>query len=172
FTFTREGTPWIDLHWIFQVAISWVYEQGGHGTGGIVALNLAKCVVTCVAVFLLVTARRRDWPIWVMLLAWLPALLVLGGRMYVRPETLTLLYLAIFLAVVTRWYRYPALALVLPLVQVAWVNSQGLFVLGPIVLACALIDAVLRLGAFGTDRRRWWQVIGIATVATMAACLV
>ena len=172
FTFTRVGEPWIDLHWVFQVAISWIYEKGGSAQGGIIALNLAKCVVTCLAVLLLVTARRRDWPVWVILLVWLPPLLLLGGRMYVRPETLTLLYLAIFLAVVTRWDRHPALALILPLVQVAWVNSQGLFVLGPIVLVCALIDAVLRPGAFGPDRRRWWAVIGIASVATLAACLV
>ena len=67
-----------------------------------------------------------------MILAWLPALLVLGGRMYVRPETLTLLYLSLFLAIMFRWDRYPRLALLLPLVQVAWVNSHGLFVLGPI----------------------------------------
>src|SRR5262245_22617314 len=38
FTFTREGTPWIDLHWIFQVAVSWLSEKGG-----VVALNVAKC---------------------------------------------------------------------------------------------------------------------------------
>ena len=153
---SREcGVPWIDLHWLFQVAISWVYEHGG-----VVALNLAKCVVTCVAVLLLVTARRRDWPVWVMLLAWLPALLVLGGRMYVRPETLTLLYLSIFLAVVTRWDRYPSLAAALAVVQVAWVNSQGLFVLGPIILVFALIDAALRRGAFAPERRRWWRIVG------------
>ena len=70
-----------------------------------------------------------------MLIAWLPALLVLGGRMYVRPETLSLLYLSIYLAVLFRIDRLPALAFVLPVVQVAWVNTQGLFVLGPIVLA-------------------------------------
>ena len=29
YTFTRQGTPWIDLHWIFQVGISWVREHGG-----------------------------------------------------------------------------------------------------------------------------------------------
>ena len=45
-----------------------------------------------------------------MVLAWLPALLVLGGRMYVRPETLSLLYLSIYLAVLFRWDRFPALA--------------------------------------------------------------
>ena len=29
YTFTRQGTPWIDLHWIFQVGISWLNEHGG-----------------------------------------------------------------------------------------------------------------------------------------------
>src|SRR5271157_4235629 len=86
YTFTRQGTPWIDLHWIFQVGISWVREHGG-----VPALTLAKAVITCLAVFLLITARRRSWPVWTMILAWLPALLVLSGRMYVRPETLSLL---------------------------------------------------------------------------------
>ena len=135
-------------------------DQLGLSAGGVVALNVAKCVVTCVAMLLLVTARRREWPVWVMVLAWLPALLVLGGRMYVRPETLTLLYLSIFLAVILRWDRYPRLALLLPIVQVAWVNSHGLFVLGPILVAFGLIDAALRFGFFdpsagGGGARSW-----------------
>src|SRR5271163_3758877 len=46
YTFTAPpNTPWIDLHWLFQIAISWGYEHGG-----IVALTLAKCGITCVAV--------------------------------------------------------------------------------------------------------------------------
>ena len=156
--------PWIDLHWLFQIAISWAYERGG-----VVALNLAKCVVTCVAVLFLVTARKREWPVSVMVIAWLPALLVLGGRIYVRPETLTLLYLSIFLAVILRWDRYPWLGMSLPIVQVAWVNSQGLFVLGPIVLAFGLIDAALRFGFFDPERRRWWRTILAASLMTGAA---
>ncbi len=149
FTFTREGVAWIDLHWIFQIAVSWVHQQGG-----VVALNLAKCAVTCVAMLLLLSARRREWPVWVIILAWLPALLVLGGRMYVRPETLTLLYLSIFLAVLLRWDRRPRLAWLLPPVQVAWVNSHGLFVLGPIVLVFGLIDAALRFGFFTAEAQK------------------
>jgi tetratricopeptide (TPR) repeat protein len=166
YTFTRQGVPWIDLHWMFQVGISWIYERGG-----VPALTLAKAVITCLAVFLLVTARRRTWPVWAMVLAWLPALLLLGGRMYVRPETLSLLYLAIFLAVICRWEGRPWLAWTLPVVQVVWVNSHGLFVLGPIVLAFALVDAVFRRGAFAHDRRRWWQIVVPAGVATGLACL-
>ena len=50
FTYTREGAPWIDLHWIFQVGVSRLFERGGA-----VALNLAKCAVTCLAVLILIT---------------------------------------------------------------------------------------------------------------------
>jgi tetratricopeptide (TPR) repeat protein len=167
FTFTREGTPWLDLHWIFQIAISWLYERTG-----IVGLSLAKCAVTSLAVLLLVTAKRREWPIWAMLLAWLPALLVLSGRMYIRPETLTLFYLSVFLAVITRWDRFPSLAFLLPLVQMAWVNSQGLFIFGPIILVFALLDAALRPGALAPARKRWWRMVLLASAATCAACLI
>ena len=168
FTFTgAPDTPWIDLHWLFQIAISRGYEHGG-----IVALNLAKCGITCVAMLLLLTSRRREWPVWAILLAWLPALLVLSGRMYIRPETFSLLYLSMFLAIISRWDRFPWLALLLPLVQVAWVNSHGLFVFGPIILVFGLIDAALRLGFRGPERKRWWRTIMAASLATGAACLI
>jgi hypothetical protein len=167
YTYTVPDHRWVDLHWMFQVALSW-----GYAHGGVVTLNLAKCVITCVAVFLLIRARRRDWPVWTTLLAWLPALLVLSGRMYVRPETISLLYLSVYLAILFRWERYPALAWCLPLIQLAWVNTQSLFVLGPIVLTFGLISAMVRPGAFAVERRPWWRTVAVVTVLTGLACLV
>ena len=167
YTFTRAGTPWIDLHWLFQVGISHIHEYGG-----ISSLIATKAVVICLAVFLLLTARRPSWPIWMMVLAWLPASLVLSARMYVRPETLSLLFLSIELALISRWDRYPALAWGLPLVQVVWVNSHGLFVLGPIIVGFALVDATLRVGAFAAERTRWWKIVVPACVAVGLVCLV
>ena len=38
------------------------------------------------AVALLISARRREWPVWVVVLAWLPALFVLGGRIMSAPK--------------------------------------------------------------------------------------
>ena len=84
-----------------------------------------------------------------MLLAWLPALLVLSGRMYIRPETISLLYLAVVLAILFRWDRRPWLAFGLPVVQVCWVNTQGLFLLEPILIGFALVDAASRAGGLG-----------------------
>ncbi|WP_435007131.1 tetratricopeptide repeat protein [Tundrisphaera lichenicola] len=167
FTFGAEGHPWVDLHWGFQVALSWGYQH----LGGVLGLNLAKCLITCLAVLLLITSRRREWPVWPMLLAWLPAILVLGGRMYIRPETISLLYLSIVLAILFRWERRPWLAFGLPIVQLGWVNTQGLFLLEPILIGFALIDAATRRGAFDQGRKAWWGKVLSATGLTALACL-
>lgn len=166
YTFAAADHPWIDLHWLFQVLLS-----AGYQLGGVPLLNLAKCAITCAALAILLVARPRGWPLWVMVLGWLPALLVLSGRMYVRPETLTLLYLAAFLAILARIGDRPRLAWLLPPIQLLWVNTQGLFILGPVVLVCALVDAGLRRGAFLAARRGWWRTVGAASAATLAACL-
>ncbi len=167
FTFSVPDHPWVDLHWSFQVMISWTYENFG-----IVVLNLAKCAVTCLALLMLITARRPGWPVWVMTLAWLPALFVLSGRMYVRPETISLVYLSAYLAVLFRWRERPWLAFLLPLIQVLWVNAQGIFILGPILLGFALLDAALGPGAWSKANRGWWRKAGLASALTCAACLI
>ncbi len=67
--------------------------------------------------------------------------------------------------------RAPRAFLLLPLVQIAWVNSQGLFVLGPIVVGFALFDAALRFGFFTPERRAWWRTVLAASLVTGRACL-
>ena len=166
-TFGAEGHRWVDLHWVFQILISWGFEWFG-----VTGLNLSKCLITCLAVGLLVTSGRRDWPVWVTILAWVPAVLVLSGRMYLRPETLTLLYLAVDLAILARWDRHPWLAWGLPIVQMFWVNTQGLFIFGPFLVGVALADAAVRRGAFASERRQWWRTTLPAGLATGLACLV
>ena len=47
YTYTRAGSPWIDLHWMFQVGMSWVHDHGG-----VPALTFAKCAVTAAAMLL------------------------------------------------------------------------------------------------------------------------
>ena len=167
YAFGSTGRAWIDLHWLFQVLISWGYEHSG-----VPLLTLAKCAISTASVALLLSARRREWPLWAMCLAWLPALYVLSGRMYVRPETLTLLYLSMDLAILSRVQERPRLAYLLPAVQVLWVNSQGLFVLGPILIGMALADASVRRGAFDPSRRPWWRTVLTASGLTAAACAV
>ena len=86
------------------------------------------------------TSRERQWPMWMIVPCWLPALVVLSDRFAPRPELLSLLAMAVYLTVLRRADRSPALAWVLPLVQVFWVNAHALFILGPIILGAYLID--------------------------------
>lgn len=175
FTFGSENRAWVDIHWAFEVLLASVYSLGG--VAGMILLGASAGTA---ALLVAVTARRRDGPVAVLVLAWLPALLLMSWRFHPRPEIFTLLYLACYLAVLWRVEAQPALAWLLPLVQVLWVNMQGLFILGPIVLGFFLAD----LGAgclwqrwrgtlsWGPEQKRWWRHVGGAFVAVMAACLV
>ena len=139
FTFSSSDLVWVDLHWGFQVALALAYALAGVA-GMILMASAAGCAATLIAM----TAREPVWPRWVAVLCWLPALALMAMRFDPRPEIFSLVYLACFLAVLFRVHRRPTLAWSLPLVQVLWVNTHGLFVLGPIVLGCYLVECAAR----------------------------
>jgi tetratricopeptide (TPR) repeat protein len=157
--------PWIDLHWGFQVLLS-----AGHALGGVDLLNLAKCAIIALALALVMRVRPRAWPIEVMTIAAMPALFLLAGRMYIRPEILSLLFLSILIVIVGNWRNRAWLALLFPLVMLLWVNSHGLFVLGLVVIAFGLVDAAVQPGAWSPERRGWWRTVALGTSLGGAAC--
>ena len=55
FTFTNPDTPWIDLHWLFQVVVSWIYDS--FGTPGLVLVK--SCVGTTVFAILMLIHRYK-----------------------------------------------------------------------------------------------------------------
>ncbi len=168
YTYTVPDAGWIDLHWGFQVLISL-----GYGLGGVPLLNLAKAVITTGAVaLLLLGCRRRGWPVWVAVLGWLPGLLVLSGRMYVRPETLSLWWMSVVIWVVFRWRERPRYVWLLPGVFLFWVNTQGLFALGFVILAMGILDAAMRPSMWRRDRRDWWARLIAACSLSVIACLI
>ena len=67
FTFSSADRPWIDLHWGFQVALAAADKLGGV-PGMILLASLASASAFAIAM----TARRSDWPAWVVALCWLP----------------------------------------------------------------------------------------------------
>ena len=175
FSFASSDRVWIDLHWGFQVVLALAYA--GAGVAGMILLASA---VGCAAFLIAMTARAPGWPRWVAALCWLPALALMAMRFDPRPEIFSLMYLACFLAVLVRVERHPTLAWCLPLVQVAWVNTHGLFVLGPIVLGCYLVERATRLaigwgrpsdGLVRSPRALWRHLIPVSA-AVAIACLI
>ena len=175
FTFASADRLWVDLHWSFQVVLALVYRAGG--VAGMILLAAALFGLTLLVIQ---TARGRDWPAWIGAAVWLPAILLMGFRSAPRPEVVSVLFSAVYLAVLFRCDRRPALVWVLPPLQVLWVNAHSLFVLGPVLLAAFLADGAFRAavgpqpgaaGATGPPPARWRWHLGAASAAVLLACL-
>ncbi len=175
FTFGSAERPWVDVHWSYEVVLALAYRAGGAG-----ALVLLGAAVGAAAFLAALTARRREWPAAVAALCWLPALVLFAFRLDPRPEIFSLLYIGIYLAVLFRSDTRPALAWWLVPVQVLWVNAQGLFILGPVLLGLFVAAHAARLlwervnGRldWGPEPRRWWRHVGGACAGVAVACLV
>jgi hypothetical protein len=148
FTVSALGRPWIDVHWLFQLA-----AYGGFRLGGLLALVLLKSALLAAGAAVLWAVVARQAPALRLPLALaLPAALFLARHLVaVRPIVLTLLLLALFFAAlespVARRLRW------LPLLQIVWVNVQGLSALGPALVAIYLGGA---LGTRWLGGRRWY----------------
>jgi hypothetical protein len=139
YTFTDAGRPWIDLHWGFQLFVTLLYS-----VGGVRLLVLAKALFLTLAVAVAWHAAGRRMPAWLKACCWLPPIINISGRGEVRPEFVSLAWLAVWLWVVMRLESRPRLVWVLPLVTVCWVNFHGLFALGLVVGAAYALDRAVR----------------------------
>ena len=145
FSFTVLGHRWIDIHWLFQVVLSFLYEKGGA-----TALDLLRGVLILgVFAFLLARCRRAAGPGTSGAILLLVAL-ACQERFLVRPEIVSWALMVVVLALMeralaakTRGRRRRILFLGLPLIQLLWVNVQGLFILEPVLIVLALATAVL-----------------------------
>src|SRR5215469_1771394 len=73
FTFGSADREWIDIHWSYEVLLALAYRAGGVG-----ALVLLGATAGALALLAVLTARRRQWPVSVIVLCWLPALILLS----------------------------------------------------------------------------------------------
>ncbi|MCY2968408.1 MAG: hypothetical protein NT069_33085 [Planctomycetota bacterium] len=135
FTFMDSDRPWIDLHWGFQLLITWLYHTGGPDL-----VILFKATVLTLAVGVAFFATGEGWSLERRVLCWIPGIICITGRGFERPEILSLLFLAIWLWVAFHVDRRPKLIWLLPPLQIVWVNCHALFVLGLVVALCGVAD--------------------------------
>ncbi|HEX7506647.1 MAG TPA: hypothetical protein VF550_07730 [Polyangia bacterium] len=126
-------------------------------------------------VALSLVARRKGAKTWPAVAVWLPAVVMLTGRLCERPELFSLLFLAGYLTVLGRAGERPRWLWLLPAIQVLWVNCHGFFVLGPMVLAAYAAEWCVE---------RFWPSTAtplprpplkhfvLASLTTLIACLV
>lgn len=146
YTYSDSEAAWVDLHWGFQILAATTYAAGG-----VALLILAKAalITATVAIGLLKTGTGLDC--WIRASVWSLVAIVLTGRGIVRPEILSMMFLAIWLAILLRANRRPSLLWYLPALLVVWVNCHALFVFGIVIYVTWVADLALRFVAAG----RW-----------------
>lgn len=146
FTVSAAGRAWVDVHWLFQLAVAWV-----HRAFGFRGLAVAKALVVAAGATMGTRAAERGGGSGARdacAAALLGFLFLARHLLPLRPIVVTLLFVSIFLWVLeghrldsSRRARR-ALAL-LPALQAIWVNCQGLAPLGPALVAAYLAGEIL-----------------------------
>jgi hypothetical protein len=144
FSVSAAGRPWIDVHWLFQLAAYSI-----HQAVGLAGLVWVKCALIGLGALLLWGAlgrqRASSWtrPTFVTLLV--GALFLSRSLLLLRPVIVSLLLLAVFFYVLESFGRdgRASRLLALPLLQVVWANCQGLSALGPAVVGAYVVAAGL-----------------------------
>ena len=170
FAYTAPDHPWIDLHWLFQLGLYGAYVLGGpNGCIALVVLLLLATVGTLWA-----SARRFAPDALVALLIGV-ALVIASPRFVPRPELVSFALLAVYLWLLDGYPRSGRAIYWLVPLQLVWTNSQGIFVIGLVVIGCYWAGATLAFlplppgwrkasGCSSTEWRRLTIVLGLAIV--------
>lgn len=167
FTYTVEGARYIDIHWLFQLALAGIHTLAGHD-GTIVARAL---LAAALALILATVGWRRERP-FVSGLALGAMLLIVQERLLVRPESVSFVFLAAVLALLERHERRgdAGVYAIVPL-QVLWVNMHGLFALGIALCGFYLVSAWFEARRGRASARGWQRLAGVTLLAAAASLL-
>lgn len=173
YTYEDFDKPWIDLHWGFQVFIALI-----HRLGGIPLVTMVKAAIFTASVAIAWNAGGAKLTSWKKAAIWLLPIICITGRGNERPEMLSQLFLALWLWLAVKTDEKPKLIWWLPVMQLVWVNSHALFVLGLVVGFCYAVDMVIRLilgGRMGIPKRERGpdiRTVAIVGGLVVAACFV
>jgi len=169
YSYTAPGSTWIDVHWLFQLALHGVYELGGHVAVIIAILAMVLMLVAIVAR----VGRRFDRP--ALSAAALGLMLVVViYRAMPRPELPTFVLVALVLALFDRFERRGDawIYAVVP-IQLVWANFHGLFAVGLVVCGLHLVAELVRpwMPSGGSLRPARLRRLLAASALAFTACL-
>jgi hypothetical protein len=169
FSFTSVNFQWIDLHWFFQLCMYGMFRF--FGMTGILIAN-SFCFGLAAAILFRRTASRGT--VWFSVLLWTIALFEVRYLAPHRPIMFSLVFCALFFYCLDRYNSVRKLRYLvfLPVIQILWVNSQPLFVLGPVIIAAWLAgDAASAFLSRNSDVLRRIMTLSCALAATVIASL-
>jgi hypothetical protein len=162
FSYSAAGARWIDLHWLFQLALHQLYTWGGNGANRTAGFVLGLLVVAVSAA----TLWRSDRP---AVSGTALALLVTTAalRFVLRPDTVSLLFAAVALGLLWRDERKnDRLVFAIVPLQLVWANVHGFQAVGVAFVAMAIVGEAL---APWIGPRRAWRPDRLRRLALVLA---
>jgi hypothetical protein len=160
---TATPQPWIEMRWLYCVALYWSIEN----VGAWLPIACASAMYAAGLAFALRCGDRADRS-WLAAVG-VAAVCVMGRRLVVRPEAFTILFLGLLLFVILRFRREKAsrwfTLYSIGSIQLLWVNTHALFALG-----IAIVSLWLIVELFDSSPRR--NVAASAVLISVAASLI
>ena len=158
YTLAGWNRPYHDSHWLFQIAVA-ITEL----FGGLSAVGLIPTVIWGIVLY---TCHRT-------ILKWIkisPAAVLIcivalacNYRFIPRPDIVSCLMISVYYLLLQqeRFKTFPEI-LLFGFLQIVWSNSHGLFVIGPFMAGCYLIE-----GSFRRLRGEPVQIVPVARLVTV-----
>ena len=159
FTFTAAGQPWLNQQWGAGVLLSMGYSAGGWA-----GLALFRALLIGLVVGIVFWAARRWLPVRPAATLALVAFVVGIGSLALRAQLFGIVCFVLVVALLADRRRHPRLALLVPLVVLAWANLHGSFFLGVGAAALALLADLHQPDAI---RLRSASVLALSAVASV-----
>lgn len=176
FSYTASNRLWTDLHWLFQILVYGIWRL--LGAWGLIVMKIVVLISAFALLFKV--GYRKEWHI-VSIVSIFLAILVVSERFMVRPEILTFLFTSIYLLTLHQYkYKGSKFIWLLPILQIVWINTQGLFIIGPVLIFAYIV------GEYITNQvpllRRWrcestvegerFRILLTVALLTVLACFV
>lgn len=158
--YTLPDRPYVDLQWLYDLAVWRLHAAGG--PRALLATNLVLAL-TAGALLLLRVRRARGRLALVDAALLLP--IALGNTWEIRPHIVSWLLLNLVLLALESHRRHPGSGVWwLPALMALWVNVHSLYILGLVAIAAYALPELAR------GRRADWRLL-LAAAAAGAACL-
>lgn len=164
FSYTYPDFPFINSHWLFEVLV-YLDQQGL----GLQALLVFKLIIILMAVWLVLATVPRNQ--YLLLPIGFIFLHTVRERPELRPEILSFLFAGLTIYILDKFGKTKTkLILVLPAIQLIWVNSHIYFIVGLFLQAIFLSDFIyqhLRSRSSSGKLKILGIVFGLSVVASL-----
>ncbi len=129
FSYTVPSNLWLDSQWLFQVILYAAYS-----IGNIAGIHLLKIIFYILAFICVFKVVNKKYYIFSSVFLFI-TLLIIQNRFYARPEMISLFFVALYFLILHNYKHKKSNSIyILPLLQLIWTNTHGLFIIGPVMI--------------------------------------